>query len=69
MASESHTRELTRAELFEQADTLARRANMTRAEAFSRLDAGEFRGTIFESKMAGIRFLLGADNEEPLAAE
>lgn len=66
---ESHTRELTTDELLEQADALAKRAGLTRDEAFARLDAGEFRGTIFETKMAGIRFLLADDEPAPMAAE
>ena len=63
------TRVFTKDQLIEQADSLARRVNLTRDEAFHRLDAGEFRGTIFESKMAAIRFLLSAEDNEPLAAE
>lgn len=54
-------RELTTEELVSEADDLARRVGLTRAEAFERLDAGEYRGTIFESKMAAIRFLLTAE--------
>jgi hypothetical protein len=62
--------ELTQMELLDRADKLAQRAHVgTREQAFARLDAGEFQGTIFASKMNAIRFLLEAFDTTPLAAE
>jgi len=62
--------ELTRPELLDRADKLAQRAHVgTRDDAFARLDAGEFHGTIFASKMNAIRFLLAAFDATPLTRE
>ena len=67
---EAETKEVSRDELLTEADELARGVlGVGHQEAFLRLDQGEFSGTIFASKMAAIRFLLGPEDSRPLAAE
>lgn len=54
--------ELTEQELRDRAETLARtRLGVSAAEAFERLDRGELNGTILESKLSMLRFLLDDD--------
>ena len=61
--------ERTKEQLLAAAEELAADVLQTTAEqAFRRLDAGEFRGTMFEAEMAALRFLLAGD-ELPAAAE
>lgn len=55
---------VTEVELLAEADELAARAlGVSRQEAFRRLEEAQYSGTIFESKMAAIRFLLGAESD------
>jgi len=61
MAKHEITR--SRAELESQAQALAREVMRASAEeAWRRLSAGELEGTLFASKMARLRALLGNDN-------
>jgi hypothetical protein len=51
--------EFTAEELLLEAERLAQAVlHVGREEAFHRLDQGQYRGTIFASKMTSIRFLL-----------
>lgn len=57
---------VTREQLLEEAEELAQSAlQVSREEAFQRLAQGQYRGTIFEAKMAAIRFLLDASGSSP----
>lgn len=63
--------EPTQSELREEVVRLARDnfgPDATAEEAFERLDRGEFRGSILESQLSMLRFLLGEDAPR-LAAE
>jgi hypothetical protein len=61
MAHDEITR--TRAELAKQAEDLARQVLHTSAEvAWQRLRGGELEGTLFASKMARLRALLGMND-------
>lgn len=67
---QSEIKTVTREQLLEEAEQLAQHAlGTSRAEAFLRLEQGEYRGTIFAAKMAAIRFLLDGDAPLPAAAE
>lgn len=69
MAIEMEELSLSDAELWAEADGLARRElDVDADEAFRRLDAGELRGSILEAKLSMLRFLLGEDVPR-LAAE
>jgi hypothetical protein len=67
MASHEITR--TRVELEAQAEALAKEVLGTSAnEAWRQIREGHFEGTLFASKMARLRALLGNDNQDgPLA--
>ena len=66
---ETQIEELNKEQLQAAAEALAAEVIQTDAvEAFRRLDAGEYAGTIFAADMAAIRFLL-ADDELLAAAE
>lgn len=57
---------VTKEQLLQEAEELSQRAlQVSSWEAFQRLDNGQYRGTIFEAKMAAIRFLLEADDSTP----
>jgi hypothetical protein len=68
MASHEITR--TQEELEAQAEALAQKVlNTSATEAWRRLRDGELEGTLFASKMARLRALIGNDNfDGPLAA-
>lgn len=53
--------EITEEEIRTQQKELADRQGCTVAEVYSRLDAGDFHGTILASKLHMLRFLLGED--------
>ncbi len=57
---------ITEAEIRSQQEELATRKGLTVSELYARLDAGSFRGTILESKLSMLRFMLGDDS--PAAA-
>jgi hypothetical protein len=61
--------EWTEQDLRDQQRALAALKNISVPEAYAALDRGEFRGTIFESELSMLRFLLGEEAPEPLAAE
>ena len=59
----------TNEDLLQEADDLALRVGCaSRVELFERCDRGDFAGSILESKVAMIRFLL-AEDVQPAAAE
>lgn len=63
--------EPTQSELRAEVERLAREnfgPNATADEAFERLDRGEFRGSILDSQLSMLRFLLGEEAPR-LAAE
>jgi hypothetical protein len=61
--------ELSEQQIRDQQRQLAARKGLGVAEAYARLDRGEFRGTILESELSMLRFLLGEDSPLPAAAE
>ena len=72
MPRETSTGELefTREELQAEAEALAQAVlHASATEAWKRLRAGELEGTLFASKMARLRALLGENDHFPAAAE
>jgi hypothetical protein len=62
MANQMEELSLSDVELWAEVDRLARsELHVDGSEAFRRLDAGEFRGSILEAKLSMLRFLLGED--------
>lgn len=59
--------DLTEQDIRERMKALSEHAGMSVEDAYLALDRGEFEGTILESKLSGLRFLLEAF--EPMAAE
>jgi hypothetical protein len=70
VAMKADIKEVTTEELRQQAERLAQEVlGVGCEEAFLRLDQGEYRGTIFASKMSSLRFLLQENAFLPSAAE
>lgn len=62
--------EWTEQDIREQQRALAALKHLSVVDAYAALDRGEFRGTIFESELSMLRFLLGEEPEPlPHAAE
>lgn len=59
--------EITEAEIRAQQGELAARKGVTVRELYARFDQGEFRGTILESKLSMLRFMLGEESPAPAA--
>lgn len=58
--------EWSEAEIRDRQRELAALKNLTVDEAYRALARGEFRGTIMESELSMLRFLLGESEPEPL---
>jgi hypothetical protein len=68
-SSNDNDREWTVADLLQEADDLAHRVGCaSHQQLFARFDRGDYRGSILESKLSSIRFLLEED-EPRVAAE
>jgi hypothetical protein len=63
-----HQIELSEQQIRDEQRQLAGRKGLSVRDAYARLDRGEFRGTILESKLSMLRFLLGEDSTLPTAA-
>jgi hypothetical protein len=69
MASEHNIREVevSEDELRREQREFAAKKQLTVGQLYERMDLGEYRGTILESKLSMLRFLLGEDAPAPAA--
>jgi hypothetical protein len=61
--------EMTADDVRNEQQKLARRKGLTVRELYERFDVGEYRGTILESKLSMLRFMLGEEAFAPAAEE